>query len=172
MADSSSKSAGPKGAGPRGKPARSDSEALIALAAQEGANAQDSAPEPAPSPDPADLPGDMSGNLLEENQRSLETFVQANAAVLDGMAALSAEMLAFGNKRLSANIERSQSLASCEDFEQAFQVHSEFLESAVRQYLEQANHMVTIMATISRSFWEPLDTDGGEAAEDRSADGG
>lgn len=172
MADSSSKSAGPKGAGPRGKPARSDSEALIALAAQEGANAREPAPEPAPSPDPADLPGNLSGDLLEDNQRSLETFVQANAAVLDGMAALSAEMLAFGNKRLSANIERSQSLASCEDFEQAFQVHSEFLESAVRQYLEQANHMVTIMASISRSVWEPLDSDSGEAVEDRSADGG
>nr|NIS43877.1 phasin family protein [Desulfuromonadales bacterium] len=56
-----------------------------------------------------------------------------------------AEMLAFGNKRLSANIERSQSLAGCEDMEQAFQVQTEFFESAVRQYLEQANHVMTIM---------------------------
>ncbi len=160
MADSSKKTAGPKGAGPRGKSTRSDSEALIALAAEEGAKAR----APAASTDHEDL--------LEENRRSLEAFVQANAAVLDGMAALSAEMLAFGNKRLSANIERSQSLASCQDMEQAFQVHTEFFESAVRQYLDQANNVMTIMATISRSFWAPLESRSEEAAEERGGEPG
>ena len=156
MADSSRKTAGPKGGGPKGKATRSDSEALIALAAEEGARVR----APAASTDHEDL--------LEENRRSLEAFVQANAAVLDGMAALSAEMLAFGNKRLSANIERSQSLASCEDMEQAFQVQTEFFESAVRQYLDQANNVMTIMATISRSFWTPLEPRGEEASGRRS----
>ncbi len=158
MADSSSKSAGPKGAGPKGKPARSDSDALIALAAEEAAKAR----APAGSPDPDDL--------IEENRRSMEAFVQANAAVLDGMAALSAEMLAFGTKRLSANIERSQSLAGCGDVEQAFQVQTEFFESAVRQYLDQANHVMVIMASISRSLWTPLEEQTDEASEQRSGD--
>jgi len=156
MADSSRKTAGPKGAGPKGKPPRSDSEALIALAAEEGAKAR----APAGSSDPEDL--------IEENRRSLEAFVQANAAVLDGMAALSAEMLAFGNKRLSANIERSQSLAGCEDIEQAFQVHTEFFESAVRQYLDQANNVMLIMTSVSSSFWTPLEPETDEASEPRS----
>lgn len=167
MADSSSKtagpkSAGPKGAGPKGTPARSDSEALIALAAEEGAKAR----APAGSPDPEDLPED----LIEENRRNMEAFVQANAAVLDGMAALSAEMLAFGNKRFSANIERSQSLAGCGDAEQAFQVQTEFFESAVRQYLDQANDVMVIMASISRSFWGQLESQSDEEAEQRSGD--
>ncbi len=165
MADSSSKtadpkSAGPKGAGSKGKPVRSDSEALIALAAEEGAKAR----APAGSPDPEDL--------IEENRRSMETFVQANAALLDGMAALSAEMLAFGNKRFSANIERSQSLAGCEDSEQAFEVQTEFFESAVRQYLDQANNVMMIMSSISRSFWGPLGSQADEASEPRSGDSG
>jgi hypothetical protein len=165
MADSSRKtagpkSAGPKGAGPKGKPARSDSEALIALAAEEGAKAR----APAGSPDPEDL--------IEENRRSMETFVQANAALLDGMAALSAEMLAFGNKRFGANIERSQSLAGCEDTEQAFEVQTEFFESAVRQYLDQANNVMMIMSSISRSFWGPLGSQADEASEPRSGDSG
>jgi hypothetical protein len=169
MADNSSKtagpkSAGPKGAGPKGKPARSDSEALIALAAEEGAKAR----APAGSPDPEDLPED----LIEENRRSMEAFVQANAAVLDGMAALSAEMLTFGNKRFGANIERSQSLAGCGDAEQAFQVQTEFFESAVRQYLDQANNMMVIMSSISRSFWGPLESQSDEASEQRSGDSG
>lgn len=159
MADRSSKSAGPKSTGPKGRTTRSDSEALRAFAAEEGARVE----APAGSPAPEDL--------VEENRRSLEAFVRANAAVLDGMAALSAEMLAFGNKRLNANIERSQSLAGCQDVEQAFQVHTEFLESAVREYLDQANHVMTIMATISRSFWAPLEAQveaGAEAREGES----
>ena len=155
MADSSRKTVGSKGAGPKGKPARSDSEALIALAAEEGAKAR----APAGSTDPEDL--------IEENRRSMEAFVQANAAVLDGMAALSAEMMTFGNKRLSANIERSQSLAGCEDVEQAFQVQTEFFESAVRQYLDQANNVMVIMASISRTFWAPLESETDEASEQR-----
>ena len=155
MADSSRKTVGSKGAGPKGKPARSDSEALIALAAEEGAKAR----APAESTDPEDL--------IEENRRSMEAFVQANAAVLDGMAALSAEMMTFGNKRLSANIERSQSLAGCEDVEQAFQVQTEFFESAVRQYLDQANNVMVIMASISRTFWAPLESETDEASEQR-----
>ena len=160
MADSSSRTAGPKSAGAKRRPARSDSEALVALAAEEGAKAR----APASSPDPEDL--------IEENRRSLEAFVQANAAVLDGLAALSAEMLAFGNKRLSANIERSQSLAGCEDLEQAFQVQTEFFESAVRQYLDQANNVMVIMASISRSFWAPLESETEEASEQRSGGSG
>ena len=169
MADSSRKtagpkSAGPKSAGPKGKPARSDSEALIALAAEEGAKAR----APAGSPDPEDLPED----LIEENRQSMEAFVQANAAVLDGMASLSAEMLTFGTRRFSANIERSQSLAGCEDAEQDFQVQTEFFESAVRQYLDQANNVVMIMSSISRSFWGPLESQTDEASEQRSGDSG
>lgn len=152
MADSSNKSAGPKKTGQKGRARRSDSEALKALAAEESALAK------------ALAGSSDSEDLMEENRRSLEAFVRANAAVLDGMAALSAEMLSFGNKRLSANIERSQSLAGCRDAEQAFQVHTEFFESAVRQYLDQANHVMTIMATISRSLWAPLEAQIDEAA--------
>lgn len=152
MADDSSKSAGPKKAGQKGRARRSDSDALKALAAKEGGRSKGPA-------GPVE-----SEELMEENRRSLEAFVRANAAVLDGMAALSAEMLAFGNKRLSANIERSQTLAGCRDVEQAFQVHTEFFESAVRQYLDQANHVMTIMATVSRSLWIPHEAEGDEAA--------
>ena len=96
-------------------------------------------------------------DLVEENRRSLEAFVEANAAIMDGMAALSAEIMAFGNKRLNANLERSQSLVSCEDAEQAFRVHSEFFESAVRQYLDQANNVMAIMASMTRGYWGPLE---------------
>ena len=158
MADSSSKTAGPKVAGSKGRAGRSDSEALIALAAEEGAKAR-TPRQPANAED-----------LIEENRQSLDAFVRANAAVLDGMAALSAEMLAFGNKRLSANIERSQTLAGCQDIEQAFQVQTEFFESAVQQYVDQANQMMAIMSTINRSFWPSLETPSDETGQAHDGD--
>ena len=155
MADSSSKPAGPKVAGSRGRAGRSDSEALIALAAEEDARSREPK-EPAGAED-----------LIEENRQSMESFVQANAAVLEGMAALSAEMLAFSNKRLSANIERSQTLANCRDMEQAFKVQTEFFELAVRQYLDQASQMMAIMSTINRSFWPSLEGQGEGAGQEK-----
>lgn len=158
MADSSSKTAGPKVAGSKSRAGRSDSEALIALAAEEGAKAR-TPRQPANAED-----------LIEENRQSLDAFVRANAAVLEGMAALSAEMLAFGNKRLSANIERSQTLAGCQDVEQAFQIQSEFFESAVQQYLDQANQVMAIMSTINRSFWPSLEMQSDETSQGRDGD--
>ena len=92
----------------------------------------------------------------DENSGSLKPFVQANAAILDGMAALNAEILAFGNKRLSANIKRSRSLTGCGNVEQAFRVQFEFFESAVQQYLNQACKMMEIMAFITWWVWGPL----------------
>ena len=132
----------------------------MAFASEESAKPQ--APtEPAPSANP-----------VEESRQSLDAFVRANAAVLDGMATLSAEMLAFGNKRLSANIERSQTLAGCQDMEQAFKIQQEFFESAVRQYLDQANQVMTIMATINQGLWAPLEDLGDDAGQGSGGNSG
>ena len=148
MADSTSKTSGT-----RGKAGRSESEALKNLAARARSADEQSAIRSNPE------------EIAEENRRSLEAFVEANAAIMDGMAALSAEILAFGNKRLNANLERSQLLAACEDAEQAFRVHSEFFESAVRQYLDLANNLMTIMASMTRGYWQPLEEQTKETLE-------
>ncbi len=148
MAESTSRSSGT-----RNRAARSDSDALKDLAAR--ARSADDGGARRPQPE----------NIAEENRRSMEAFVEANAAIMDGMAALSAEILAFGNRRLSANMERSQSLVACEDAEQAFRVQSEFFESAVRQYLDQANNMMTIMASMTRGYWAPIEEQTRETLE-------
>ncbi len=104
--------------------------------------------------------------LVEENRRSLEA-VEVNAAIKDGMAALSSEILSFGNKRLNANLEWSQSLVACKDAEQAFRVHTEFFESAVRQYLNQANNVMAIMASMTGGVWAPLEEQTKESLRQR-----
>ncbi len=91
-------------------------------------------------------------DLTEANRRSLQAFVEANVAIMNGMNALSAEMAAFGGKRLNANLERSQSLVGCEDAEKALRVQSEFFESAMRQHLEQASNVMVTMAFNIQGF--------------------
>ena len=109
---------------------------------------------------------DLKESLVEEDRHSLEA-VEVNAAIKDGMAALSAEILSFGNKRLNANLEWSQSLVACKDAEQAFRVHTEFFESAVRQYLNQANNVMAIMASMTGGVWAPLEEQTKESLRQR-----
>jgi hypothetical protein len=94
--------------------------------------------------------------LIDENKDSLKAFVDANEVIMDSMAALGAEMVAFGNKRLRENIERSESLMRCQDAEQALRLQYDFFQSATQQYLAQANNMMEIMARMTGQFWAPL----------------
>ncbi len=94
--------------------------------------------------------------LTDENTQNLEAFVRANEAITNGMAALASEMLAFGSKRLSENIERSESLNSCKDAEEAFRIQWDFFQSATQQYLDQTNNMLAIMAKMTGDFWAPV----------------
>ena len=92
----------------------------------------------------------------DESTQNVEAFVEANEAIMNGMAALNSEMLAFGNKRLSENIERSGSLMSCNDAEEAFRIQWDFLQSATQQYLDQTNDLLAIMAKMTGDFWAPV----------------
>ncbi len=93
----------------------------------------------------------------DENTQNLEAFVRANEAIMSGMAALSSEMLVFGNNRLSENIERSESLMSCNDAEESFLIQWDFFQSATQQYLDQTNNMLSIMAKMTGGFWAPVE---------------
>jgi hypothetical protein len=91
---------------------------------------------------------------------------------MNGMATLSTEMMAFGTKRLRANIERSETLTGCGDVEQAFHAQCDFFEAATQQYLGQANNVMNIMAAMTRAFWGPLEEQTKEALRDLNEQSG
>ena len=95
--------------------------------------------------------------IIDENQANLAAFVEANEAIMAGMATLSAEVVGFGTKRLRDNMERTESLLACRDPEQAFRMQCEFFEQATQQYLDQANQVMTIMTAITQNFLAPLE---------------
>ena len=93
----------------------------------------------------------------DEASHALNAFVQANEEIMDSMAALGAEMMEFGAKRVRENIERSESLMRCNDPVEAFRIQHEFYQSATQQYLEQSNKVLTVMAQMTGNIWAPLE---------------
>ncbi len=136
------------------KAARLDPAAIAAGGAQESSGVEQAAER-----------SDVEA-FLDEDSGSLKAFIEANEAIMSGMATLSAGMMAFGTKRLRANIERTETLTGCRDAGQAFRVQCEFFESATQQYLDQANQVMNIMAAMTRAFWAPLEEQTKEALRD------
>ena len=93
---------------------------------------------------------------LVQNRDDLDAFVQANEAIMNGIAVLGSEMMSFGDTRLRAYTESSKSLVDCKDAEQVFRIQREFAESATQQYLDQTNKLLAIMAKMTEDLWTPL----------------
>jgi len=92
---------------------------------------------------------------LPENSGDLEAFLQANEAIMKGMAALSLEMMDFSNRRLG-EFTKSESLVRCKDVDQAFRIQCEFAQTATQQYLDQTTNMLSIMTKMTQDFLNPL----------------
>ncbi len=91
-----------------------------------------------------------------ENSGDLEAFLQANKAIMNGMAVLSSEMMDFGNRQLHEYTKRSESLVGCKDAEEAFRIQCDFAQSATQRYLDQSNNLLTLLAKMTEDFWAPL----------------
>lgn len=173
-----------KTAGTRGKTARSGHEALSACVAKKIPENEPAAAHGGDTAEPVEAPVEDAAEEQRENaevaaeaaeamdldeasRHSLRAFVEANVAIMNGMNTLSAEMAAFGGKRLNANLEHTQSLVDCDDPEKALRVQSEYFEAAMRQYLDQAGNVMQIMASISRGFWRALDPHAQQSLRDR-----
>ncbi len=93
---------------------------------------------------------------LAEDRDDLDAFVQANEAIMNGVTALSSEMMAFGNRRVREFSERSESLVGCQDPEDAYRIQCDFAQKAAQQYLDQTNHLFAIIAKMTEDFMSPL----------------
>jgi hypothetical protein len=96
--------------------------------------------------------------FLANSQDHMDAFLKANETIMQSMAALNTEVMAFGNKRLSENLERSESLADCDGTEEAFRVHCAFFQTAAQQYLAQTSTVLSLMSKMTEEFWSPLGT--------------
>ena len=93
---------------------------------------------------------------LDDGRAQLQAFVEANEAIMASMATLGSEMAAFGTKRLNENIERNHLLLGCRDPEEILRIHSQFIEAATQQYIDQVSTVMNIVNEMATAIWAPL----------------
>lgn len=95
--------------------------------------------------------------VMESNGKLFDALMKANEAVLRGLTTLNQEVMAFGSTRLRENVERTSCLSACASAEEAFQVNSEFLQSATREYLDEAGKLLQLTEEMNRECWAPIE---------------
>ncbi|MCI0622217.1 MAG: phasin family protein [Acidobacteria bacterium] len=91
-----------------------------------------------------------------EDRYDLDAFLQANEAIMKGMAALNLEMMDFGKRRLDECTGRSESLMRCKDAEQAVCIESDFARTATLQYLDHSYNVLATVTKMTEEFLTPL----------------
>ncbi len=109
---------------------------------------------------------------VTEISGDVDPFLQANEAIMDGMTALSSEMMDFSKRRLGEVTKRSESLKGCKDADQALRIQYEFAHTTTQQYLEQTNNLLAILAKMTQNFFNPLQEHTQQALRDLTKETG
>lgn len=91
-----------------------------------------------------------------EGRDDLDAFLQANEAIINGIAALNLEMMDFGKRRLNEYRERAESLMRCKDAEEANCIERDFAQTATLQYLEHSYNVLATVINMTEGFLSPL----------------
>jgi len=95
--------------------------------------------------------------LMATNGHALEAAMKTNGAMFEGMVALGQEMADFGSTRARCDIETTERLSKCKDFEEAFRVQCAFAREATQQYMEEASKLLSLSARVASDAWAPLE---------------
>ena len=96
--------------------------------------------------------------FLDTNGDNLKAVMQANQAMLEGMAEFGREMMAFGNTRLRQDMAASESLMCCTDAGEAFRLQCDFARAASEHYFAEANKLMELANKMTQECWAPLES--------------
>ena len=96
-------------------------------------------------------------NLLNSNGENLKAMMRANEAVLEGLAELGREMMAFGGTRLRQDLSASESLMCCKDASEALRLQADFARSASEQYYSEASKLMELASKMTKDCWCSLE---------------
>jgi len=96
--------------------------------------------------------------VLDTNGDNLKAIMQANEAMLAGMAEFGREMIAFGNTRLRQDMATSESLMCCTDAEKAFRLQCDFARTTSEQYFVEADKLMKLANKMAQECWAPLES--------------
>jgi hypothetical protein len=95
--------------------------------------------------------------FVDSNGANVAAFVKASEALWTGMAAIGQEMMQFASARMRENLDLSGSVMQCGDPREAFRLECDYARNATRQYLDEANKLLTIAADTSQRSWAPIE---------------
>lgn len=95
--------------------------------------------------------------LVDTNGANIAAFVRASEALWSGMASISQEMMQFASTRMRENMDLSGSVLQCGDPREAFRLECDYARNATKQYLDEANKLLTIAADTSHRSWAPIE---------------
>ena len=95
--------------------------------------------------------------VLESNGDNLKAIMQANEALLAGMAELGREMMTFSTTRLRQDMAASESLMCCGDPGEAFRLQCDFARTASEQYFVEADKLMKLANKMAQECWAPLE---------------
>jgi phasin family protein len=96
-------------------------------------------------------------NMLDTNGENLKAMMRTNEAILEGLAELGREMIAFGNARLRQDLEASECLMGCKDAGEAFRLQVDFARTAGEQYYNEASKLMELANKMAKECWNPIE---------------
>ncbi len=106
---------------------------------------------------PSQEPPDPMAAFVAGSGEGIETAMESQRAVLDGMTEISQEVMTFMSHRFQEDMEASQSLMACTTPEEAFHVQRRFAETATREYFDEARKVMELAARVARDGWAPVE---------------
>lgn len=83
-------------------------------------------------------------STFDVNQKSLETAGKMNRKLCEAMQECNEELVNFGSNRLKEDFSVSLQLAECETVQDFVSVYTDFFQTAVKQYTEEANKLTRL----------------------------
>jgi phasin len=84
--------------------------------------------------------------FLEGAQTAAGTLEERGATVRAGAKDIGAKAIAYAEKNVQASLDYAQSLLHAKDLSEVMRLHSEFVQSQMRNLAEQANEMGQIVS--------------------------
>ena len=93
--------------------------------------------------------------FLEGAQTAAGTLEERGATVRAGAKDIGAKAIAYAEKNVQASLDYAQSLLHAKDLTDVMRLHSEFVQSQMRNLAEQANEMGQIVSRAAMDAAKP-----------------
>ena len=93
--------------------------------------------------------------FLESAQATAGTLEERGATVRAGAKDIGAKAIGYAEKNVQASLDYAQSLLHAKDLTEVMRLHSEFVQSQMRNLAEQANEMGQIVSRAAMEAAKP-----------------